>query len=96
MSRVTRDGTAEPLPRDQFLRREGGQGNTRFPCSADHEQDWQPYSVDPYSCYMCDHTSSEYSMPNNVGQQINMLYDTILYCTRDGRKPLHPEIYLVD
>ena len=27
-----------------------------FPCSADHEQDWQPYPVDPYSCYMCYHT----------------------------------------
>ena len=24
--------------------------------SADHEQDWQPYPVDPYFCYMCDHT----------------------------------------
>ena len=22
-----------------------------FPCSADHEQNWQPYLVDPYSCY---------------------------------------------
>ena len=22
---------------------------TRFPCSADHEQDWQPYPVDTYS-----------------------------------------------
>ena len=22
------------------------------PCSADHMQDWQPYPVDPYSCYM--------------------------------------------
>ena len=28
------------------------QGNIHFPCSADHEQDWQPYPVDPYSCYM--------------------------------------------
>ena len=27
-----------------------------FSCSADHVQDWQPYPVDPYSCYMCDHT----------------------------------------
>ena len=26
-----------------------GQGNIHFPCSADHEQDWQPYPVDPYS-----------------------------------------------
>ena len=31
-------------------------GNVHFPCSADHVQDWQPYPVDPYSCYMCDHT----------------------------------------
>ena len=35
------------------LRRERGQGNIRFLCSADHEQDWQPDPVDPYSCYMC-------------------------------------------
>ena len=53
MSRLTRDGTAEPLSRDQIIRRVRGQGNTHFPCSADHEQDWQPvYPVDPYSCYM--------------------------------------------
>ena len=52
-SRLTRDGTAEPVSRDQIFRRERGQGNIHFPCSADHEQDWQPYPVDPYSCYMC-------------------------------------------
>ena len=34
----------------QILRRERGQGNMYFPCSADHVQDWQPYPVDPYSC----------------------------------------------
>ena len=56
MSRLTRDGTAEPISRDQILRRERGQGNVNFPCSADHRQYWQPYPVDPYSCYMCDHT----------------------------------------
>ena len=56
MRRLTRDGTAEPISRDQILRRERGQGNIIFPYSADHEQDWQPHSVDPYSCYMCDHT----------------------------------------
>ena len=22
----------------------------------DHEQDWQPYPVDPYFCYISDHT----------------------------------------
>ena len=53
---VTRDGTAEPVSRDQILRRERGQGNINFPYSADHEQDWHPYLVDPYSCYMCDNT----------------------------------------
>ena len=53
MSRLTRDGTAEPVSRDQILRRERGQGNIDFPCSADHEQDWQPYPVDP-SLAMCD------------------------------------------
>ena len=58
MSRLTRDGTAETVSRDQILRRGQGQGNSHFPCSADHEQDWQPYPVDPYSCYMCDHTYS--------------------------------------
>ena len=58
MSRLTRDGTAEPVSRDQILRRERGQGNVHFPCSTDHEQDWQPYPVDPYSSYkksICDY-----------------------------------------
>ena len=49
MSRLTRDGTAEPVSRDQILRLARGQGNIHFPCSADHEQGWQPYPVDPYS-----------------------------------------------
>ena len=53
MSRLTRDGTAEPVSRDQILRRERGQGNIHFFCSVDHEQDWQPYPVNPYSCYIC-------------------------------------------
>ena len=47
MSRLTRDGTAEPVSRDQIIRRERVQININFPCSADHEQDWQPYPVDP-------------------------------------------------
>ena len=56
MSRLTRDGTAEPVSRDQILRHERGQGNIHFPCWPDHEQDWQPHPVDPYSCYMCQYT----------------------------------------
>ena len=39
MSKLMRNGTAEPVSRDQILRREGGQENINFPCSADHEQD---------------------------------------------------------
>ena len=56
MTRLTRDGTAEPVSRDQILRHAWGQGNIHFPCSADHEQDWQPYQVDPYSAICDDHT----------------------------------------
>ena len=56
MSRLTRDGTAEPVSRDQILRHARGEGNVHFPCSADHEQDWQPYPVDPYSAICDDHT----------------------------------------
>ena len=61
MSRLTRGGKVEPISRNQILRRERGQGNNNFPCSADHysiypiEQDWQPYPVDPYSVIsVCD------------------------------------------
>ena len=57
MNRLTRDGTAEPVTRDKILRREWGQGNIFiFPCAVDHEQDWQPYPVDPYSAIRDDHT----------------------------------------
>ena len=42
--------------RDQILRHARGQGNIIFPCSADHEQDCQPYPVDPYSAICDDHT----------------------------------------
>ena len=42
MSKLTRDETAEPVSRDQILRRERGQRIIHFLCSAaDHEQDWQ-------------------------------------------------------
>ena len=47
MSKLTLDGTAEPV---RILMRERGQGNVYFTCSADHEKDWQqPYPVDLYS-----------------------------------------------
>ena len=53
---MTRDGTSITVARDQILRRERGQGHVYFPCSGDDVQDWQPYPVDPYPCYICDHT----------------------------------------
>ena len=56
MRRLTRDGTAEPVSRDQIFRHARGLGNINFPCSADYEQDWQPYPVDPYSAICDDHT----------------------------------------
>ena len=45
---LTRDGAAEPVSRDKPLT------NIYFSCSADHEQDWQPYPVDVYSVISCD------------------------------------------
>ena len=47
MSKLTRDGTAEPVSRGQILRgKRGRQRIIHFPCSAaDHEQDWQPCPV---------------------------------------------------
>ena len=46
MSKLTRDETAEPVSRDQILRRERVQRIIHFPCSAaDHEEDWQPCPV---------------------------------------------------
>ena len=55
MSRLKRDRTAEPVSRDKILMRERGQKNVHFPCSVDHERDWQPNPVDPYSAICDDH-----------------------------------------
>ena len=46
------------LARPNFQARTRTGEYMNFPCSAEHEQDWQSYPVDPYSCYiyMCDNT----------------------------------------
>ena len=45
---TTRNGTAETVLQYQImLRRVRGQVYTYFRCSADQEQDWLPYPVDP-------------------------------------------------
>ena len=57
MSRLTRDGTAEPVSREKILRHARGQGNIHFPCSADHEQDWQlTRLIHTLLCVMTIHT----------------------------------------
>ena len=86
MSRLTRDRTAEPVSRDQILRRERGEGNFHFPCSADHVQDWQPYPVDPYSCCMCDHTcmtihtATEYRIQTFPSGAIDICKHFLVFC----------------
>ena len=55
----TRDGTAEPVSRDEIFRRKRGQGKNHFPRSVEHDQDWQPYPVDLYSAESADHTLME-------------------------------------
>ena len=71
MSRLTRDGTAEPVSRDQILRHARGQGNINFPCSPDHEQDWQPYPIDSYSAICDDHTYIHTYIPTTI---MNLAY----------------------
>ena len=52
MSRLTRDGTLpNPSRETKFSGANKARENMSFSCSADHEQDWQPYPVDLYSCY---------------------------------------------
>ena len=86
-----RDGTAEPVSQDQILRRERGQGNIHFPCSADQEQDWQPYPFDPYSCYiiMCDRTVLAVFMNIEVGRyevRVNILF-TVVHALSSALEP---------
>ena len=52
-----RDGRSR-LARPKSSAENGDRENTIFffSCSADHEQDWQPYPVDPYSGTRDDHT----------------------------------------
>ena len=84
MSRLTRDGTAEPVSRDKILRHARGQGNIHFPCSADHEQDWQPYPVDPYSAICDDHTYIHtYILHNNLIVVVDSHIQRIVLATEE-------------
>ena len=96
MSRLTRDGTAEPVSRDQLLRHVRGQRNIRFPCSADHVQDWQPYPVDPYSAICDDHTyictySYSYTYHHDFSllqQQLTLIFTVVPYFEYCFQKPI--------
>ena len=81
---VSKHQIYEPVSRDQILRRERGQGNINFPCSGDHVQDWQPYPVDPYSCYMCNHTQP---VINAVGCQSGT-------CSQGGSTKVNTVLYV--
>ena len=48
--RLPRGATAKPVSREtEFSGANGDREIFSFLCSADHDQDWQPYPVDPYS-----------------------------------------------
>ena len=51
-------GTGRPNPscETKFSGANGHREIFNFPRSADHEQDWQPYPIDPYSAKCDDHT----------------------------------------
>ena len=76
----TRDGTTEPVSRNlQILGREQGRGNLHFPCSADHEQDWQPYPVDLYStiCVMTILHTQHYALHYKYSSALCYRYTTL-------------------
>ena len=50
----TRRDSQTSLVKTKFSGANGGK--EKFPCSADHGQDWQPYAVDLYSAICDDHT----------------------------------------
>ena len=62
-----------------------GTGEYYFPCSADHERDWQPYPVDPYSDICDDHTFHTYIHTiNTIGAVLPLqpTYDPTKMLTR--------------
>ena len=86
MSRLTRDGTAETVSRDQILRRERGQGEIHVPCLAEHVQHGQPYMVDPYTCYHIYVIMSETSPPLFCALHL-FIAILVSHIQRIGRQP---------
>ena len=65
MSRLTRDGMAESSRVTKFSGANRDRENIHFLCSVNHEQDWQPYPVDPHSTICNNHTyiAGTFNMP---------------------------------
>ena len=55
-SGLTLDGRPNPSHVTKFSGANGEREQFIFPCLADHEQDWQPYAVDPYFAERSDQT----------------------------------------
>ena len=75
MSRLTRDGTAEPVSRDQILRHARGQGNIIFPVQLTTSRIGN-YPVDLYSAVCDDHTyihTYRVSSDNHIKRRSNFL-----------------------
>ena len=62
MSRLTRNGTAEPVSRDQFSGANGDREILIFPVELTTSRNSnKPYPVDPYSARCDDHTYIRYT-----------------------------------
>ena len=80
------------------LARPNSQARIHFPCSADHEQDWQPYLVVPYSCYVFDHsyihTKTYYAVlgitPTNQSLSFFSFFFSFISLIADGPHHYHP------
>ena len=73
-------GTGRPNPSREakFLARTGT-GKHYFPCSADHEQDWQPYPVDEYSAESAEHTYMVYVWGVNEPHVFTFFNQTFIF-----------------
>ena len=86
MSSLTRDGNAEPVSRDQILRRERGQKKRKhFPSLADHEQDWQLTRL-ILTLVMCDDHTYIYESFNDLGGRGRGRHNFVPVLGGDGTK----------
>ena len=63
-----------------------GTEKNHFPCLAHHEQDWQPYPVDPYLCFMCNHTYTSFTYLQLLYLMLSGTHLNILSIPQSGGK----------